>query len=174
MAVLLPDSRRWTWQFTPGDFGSDLDFIDAALALTFERVPVDPTRIALAGFSAGGSIALSLGPSNGDLFRWVMAFSPTGIVVIGMEGHPRFFVAHGTLDEVAPIAIDQPGHRARAPGCRGHGRVPGVPGASRDATACASTRRSRSSSRSDARQDFFMMPRKPSTGEACRPGFVGR
>lgn len=103
VAVLLPDSRGWTWQFAPGNFGSDLRFLDAALAFTFDRVPVDPTRIALAGFSAGGSIALSLGPSNGDLFRWVMAFAPTGIVVTGMEGHPRFFVAHGTQDEIAPI-----------------------------------------------------------------------
>lgn len=118
VAVLLPDSRKFTWQFAPGNFGSDRDFIDAALARTFERVPVDPTRIALAGFSAGGSIALSLGPSNGDLFRWVMAFSPTGIVVIGMEGHPRFFVAHGTLDEVAPIGMTS---RAIVPALRAAG-----------------------------------------------------
>ena len=103
VAVLLPDSRAWTWQFAPGDFGSDRRFLDAALGLTFGRVPVDATRIALAGFSAGGFVALSLGPSNGDLFRWVMAFSPTGIVVTGREGHPRFFVAHGTQDEIARI-----------------------------------------------------------------------
>jgi phospholipase/carboxylesterase len=118
VAVLLPDSRNFTWQFDPGDFGSDRDFIDAALGRTFDRVPVDPTRIALAGFSAGASIALSLGPSNGDLFRWVMAFAPTGIVVVGMEGHPRFFVAHGTLDEVAPIGMTS---RAIVPALRAAG-----------------------------------------------------
>src|SRR4029077_3848980 len=63
VAVLLPDSRNYTWQFDPGDFGSDRDFIDAALARTFDRVPVDPTRIALAGFSAGGSPPPSPGPA---------------------------------------------------------------------------------------------------------------
>lgn len=118
VAVLLPDSRKFTWQFEPGDFGTDRDFIDAALVRTFERVPVDPTRIAIGGFSAGASIALSLGPSNGDLFRWVLAFSPTGIVVVGMEGHPRFFIAHGTQDEVAPIGLTS---RAIVPALRAAG-----------------------------------------------------
>ncbi|HSP18088.1 MAG TPA: alpha/beta hydrolase-fold protein [Myxococcaceae bacterium] len=118
VAVLLPDSRGWTWQFEPGDFGSDRRFLDAALGLVFGKVPVDATRIALAGFSAGGFVALSLGPSNGDLFRWVMAFSPTGIAVTGRQGHPRFFVAHGTQDEVAPIGLTS---RAIVPALRAAG-----------------------------------------------------
>ncbi|HET9157306.1 MAG TPA: PHB depolymerase family esterase [Myxococcaceae bacterium] len=103
VAVLMPASRQWTWQYRPGDFGSDRAFIDAALASTFRRVAVDPAHIALGGFSAGATIALSLGPSNGDLFGWVFAFSPTGLEVAGRVGHPGFLIAHGTADEIVPI-----------------------------------------------------------------------
>ena len=104
VAVLLPDSRQWSWDFLHGDFGADRAFLDLALAETFRRVPVDGARVALGGFSAGATFALSLGPSNGDLFGWVFAFSPTGLEVAGRVGHPRFLLAHGTLDELVPIA----------------------------------------------------------------------
>jgi phospholipase/carboxylesterase len=103
VAVLLPESRGWTWDFVHGDFGPDLRFIDAALERTFAMVPVDSRRIALAGFSAGGAMALSLGPSNGDLFSWVFAFAPTFMDAAGRVGRPRFFVAHGTADTIVPI-----------------------------------------------------------------------
>ena len=105
VAVLMPESRRWSWDFVSGDFGADRAFIDAALAVTFRRVPVEANHVALGGFSAGATFALSLGPSNGDLFRWIFAFSPTGIEVRGRVGRPRFLVAHGALDEVAPIGL---------------------------------------------------------------------
>jgi len=104
VAVLLPASRQWSWDFSPGgDFGADRAFLDAALASTFLRVPVDPAHVALGGFSAGATFALSFGPSNGDLFSWIFAFSPTGLVVTGRVGHPRFLVAHGTADSLVPI-----------------------------------------------------------------------
>ena len=105
VAVLVPESRRWSWDFVQGDFGADREFLDAALASTFRRVPVETDHVALGGFSAGATFALSLGPSNGDLFRWIFAFSPTGIEVSGRVGHPRFLVAHGTLDELVPIGM---------------------------------------------------------------------
>ena len=105
VAVLLPASRLVSWDFTHGDFGADRAFIDAALASTFLRVPVDPAHVALGGFSAGATFALSLGPSNGDLFEWIFAFSPTGLEVAGRVGKPRFLLAHGTADTIVPIAM---------------------------------------------------------------------
>jgi phospholipase/carboxylesterase len=118
VAVLMPASRAWTWDFAHGDFGADRAFIDAALASTFHRVPVDPAHVALGGFSAGATFALSLGPSNGDLFGWVFAFSPTGIEVAGRVGHPRFLVAHGTADSIVPIGLSS---RAIVPALRAAG-----------------------------------------------------
>ena len=40
------------------------------------RYAVDPSRVAVGGFSDGASYALSLGLTNGDLFTHVLAFSP--------------------------------------------------------------------------------------------------
>ena len=104
VAVLMPASRQWTWEFKRGgDFSFDRAFIDAAMASTFRRVPVDPAHVALGGFSAGATFALSLGPSNGDLFHWIFGFSPTGLEVAGRVGHPGFLIAHGTADTIVPI-----------------------------------------------------------------------
>jgi predicted esterase len=118
VAVLMPESRGWSWDYHLGDFGADRGFIDAALAETFRRVPVDPAHVAVGGFSAGATMALSVGPSNGDLFEWVLAFSPTGIAVTGRVGHPRFLVAHGLQDGLVPIATSS---RAIVPALRSAG-----------------------------------------------------
>lgn len=118
VAVLMPESRQWSWDYKLGDFGDDRRFIDAALAETFRRVPVDAGHVAVGGFSAGATMALSLGPSNGELFGWVFAFSPTGIALTGRVGHPRFLVTHGTLDELVPIASSS---RAIVPALRSAG-----------------------------------------------------
>ena len=40
---------------------------------------------------------------NGDLFKRIVALSPGFVVVGTAHGQPRFFVAHGTKDEVLPI-----------------------------------------------------------------------
>lgn len=103
VSVLLPESRLWSWDFLHGDFRADRAFLEEALAQTFRSVPVDAAHVALGGFSAGATFTLSLGPSNGDLFGWLFAFSPTGMEVAGRVGHPRFLVAHGTLDRIVPI-----------------------------------------------------------------------
>ena len=118
LAVLLPDSRDWSWNFKHGDFGPDLQFIDQALRFTFASVPVDPSHVILGGFSAGGIMVLSLGPSNGDLFGWILAFSPVGIDVAGWVGKPKFFIAHGTLDPVVNIGMSS---RAIVPALRNAG-----------------------------------------------------
>jgi phospholipase/carboxylesterase len=101
--LLSPASRDRTWDVILGGFGPDIAFIDAALAWAFERCAVDPARIAVSGFSDGASYALSLGITNGDLFPSVLAFSPGFAAPAGQNGVPRFFVSHGTQDNVLRI-----------------------------------------------------------------------
>lgn len=103
MAVLAVDSRGQTWDVIRQDFGADIEFIDMALARTFDVVNVDPARVAVGGFSDGASYALSLGAINGDLFPRVLAFSPGFMVDGPRAGKPEFFVSHGTEDPILPI-----------------------------------------------------------------------
>jgi predicted esterase len=103
IAVLMPDSRGRTWDFLLGGFGPDIAFLDRALAYAFERLAVDPKRLAFAGFSDGASYALTVGLANGDLFTHVMAFSPGFMVPPARVGKPRIFVSHGTQDEILPF-----------------------------------------------------------------------
>lgn len=110
IVILTLDSRNQTWDGVGGPFGPDVMFIDAALRYTFQRVAIDPRRLALGGFSDGGSYALSLGLANGDLFTHLVAFSP-GFIAPPMPpvGLPLIFVAHGTRDQV--LDIDQTSRR---------------------------------------------------------------
>jgi predicted esterase len=103
IAVLAPDSRAFTWDAIRSRFGPDVIFLDRALKRVFDIVSVDPTHIAIGGFSDGATYALSLGLINGDLFSRVVAFSP-GFVVPGKQhGSPRVFISHGKADPVLPI-----------------------------------------------------------------------
>ena len=101
--LLVPESRGRTWDALLGEFGPDVEFLGRALERAFRRHAVDPTHVALAGFSDGASYALSLGLANGDLFTHVIAFSPSRIVPAPPVGRPRLFVSHGTRDAVLPI-----------------------------------------------------------------------
>ena len=102
--VLAPRSRARTWDIMAGrSFGPDVSALDQALAQVFERYSVDPQRVAIAGFSDGASYALSLGVANGELFRFVMAFSPGFMAPGRQQGEPRVFVSHGVDDRVLPI-----------------------------------------------------------------------
>src|SRR5699024_1163884 len=74
-----------------------------ALVHVFDRYAIDPSRVAIGGFSDGASYALSLGIANGDLFSHVIAFSPGFVAAPGEVGRPRIFVSHGTRDEVLPV-----------------------------------------------------------------------
>ncbi|GAA5513169.1 hypothetical protein Dcar01_01895 [Deinococcus carri] len=103
LLLLAPESRSSTWDVIHGDYGPDVAFIEQALALVFERYPVDPARIVLEGFSDGASYALSLGVGNGDLFTHLLAFSPGFLVPAGQVGAPRIFISHGEGDRVLPI-----------------------------------------------------------------------
>ena len=105
VAVLAPNSRDTTWDAIGGSFGfgSDVDFLDRALARVFETTAIDPTRISIGGFSDGASYAISLGLINGDLFHSVVAFSPGFYVEGERHGEPRIFISHGTHDHILPI-----------------------------------------------------------------------
>jgi phospholipase/carboxylesterase len=107
VAVLAPNSRETTWDAIGGGFvlgfGSDVDFLDRALARVFEAAAIDPARISIGGFSDGASYAISLGLINGDLFHSVVAFSPGFYVKGEHHGNPRIFISHGTRDHILPI-----------------------------------------------------------------------
>jgi len=101
MIMLAVESRGVTWDMAgAGFFGPDVSYIDEALAFTFDRCLIDPDRIALAGFSDGASYALSLGPSNGDLFGHLIAYSPGFSSPGQLVGSPRIWVSHGRDDQV--------------------------------------------------------------------------
>ncbi|MDH3270219.1 MAG: hypothetical protein OEN56_02730 [Gemmatimonadota bacterium] len=102
IVMLAVDSRGVTWdRADSGSFGPDVAFINGALDYVFDRCLIDTTRIALAGFSDGASYALSLGPSNGELFTHLIAFSP-GFSAPGPQpiGFPLIWISHGIQDPV--------------------------------------------------------------------------
>lgn len=103
VALLAPDSRGTSWDAITGRFGADVSFLDRALEHVFARLPVDPGRVAIGGFSDGASYALSLGLANGDLFSRVVACSPGFVIPVRLTGRPRFFVSHGISDQILPI-----------------------------------------------------------------------
>lgn len=110
LLLLAPDSRDRTWDRVHGDYGPDVRFIDSALRYTFERCAVDPSRVALVGFSDGASYALSLGPSNGDLFTHLIALSPGfSDPVEPIVGQPKVFISHGSRDRVLPVVASRDG-----------------------------------------------------------------
>ena len=110
VAVLATSSLGSTWDLVAGGLGRDVAVLDAALAAVFDRVEVG--RVALGGFSDGGSYALSLGAANGALFDEVLAFSPGFLAPPAQQGHPRFWICHGTDDRVLPV--DRCGRRVVA------------------------------------------------------------
>jgi len=101
--VLAIDSRATTWDVIVDELGPDVAFLDAALARTFDEYAIDPSRVAISGFSDGASYALTLGVSNGDLFDGIAAFSPGFLAKAPNLGRPRVFVSHGMRDAVLPI-----------------------------------------------------------------------
>ena len=103
LVLVAPSSQGETWDLVLGGYGSDVAWIDRALAEVFQRLPVDSSRLAVGGFSDGASYALSLGLTNGDLFSHVLAFSPGFAAPGRRRGRPRLFVSHGTRDRVLPI-----------------------------------------------------------------------
>ena len=101
--VLAPDSRGATWDAITGPFGPDVAFVSRALAQIVARCEVDPSRVALAGFSDGATYALGLGRANGDRFTHLLAFSPGFLIPARPTGAPGIFVSHGVADQILPI-----------------------------------------------------------------------
>jgi len=103
--LLASSSRGPTWDsiLSRGQYGPDIVAIDRGLGHAFSRCAVDPSRVAVGGYSDGASYALSLGIANGDLFSHVLAFSPGFLTAPGQRGSPRIFVSHGTHDAWLPI-----------------------------------------------------------------------
>ncbi|HYC02333.1 MAG TPA: PHB depolymerase family esterase [Azospirillaceae bacterium] len=120
--LLIPESRRQSWDFIVRSYGPDVAFIDLALETVLAKRRVDPARIAVAGFSDGASYALSLGLINGDLFSHVLAFAPGFMAPTDLTGRPAVYVSHGVQDAVLPIdrcsrqlvpRLEQAGYRVR-------------------------------------------------------------
>lgn len=103
--LVAPQSEGRTWDVILGGYGRDVARIDRALADVFRRFAVDPACLGIGGFSDGASYALSLGLINGDVFRRVIAFSPGFAAPTQTRDQPRFFVSHGTEDEILPVAV---------------------------------------------------------------------
>jgi phospholipase/carboxylesterase len=103
IALLCPDSRSTTWDAIRGNFGEDVVFLNQALEHVFARLAIDPARLAIGGFSDGASYALSLGLANGDLFPRVVVGSPGFVMPAEAHGRPKFFISHGTADQILPI-----------------------------------------------------------------------
>ena len=103
IAILAPNSRATSWDAIGGGFGVDVDFLNLALERVFATVPVDPERVVIGGFSDGATYAIALGLINGDLFKRVLACSPGFVIDVAAQGKPRFFISHGTRDQILPI-----------------------------------------------------------------------
>jgi phospholipase/carboxylesterase len=111
--ILAPESPGSSWGTGPKDWGYDYVAINRALEEAFARCAIDRNRLAIGGFSDGASYALSLGLANGDVFSYIIAFSPGYIVKAHARGRlgsnnqvqiPMVYIAHGTGDNVLPIA----------------------------------------------------------------------
>lgn len=102
--LLAPASDDYTWDIIASDsFGVDVIFINHALSYVFDHLAVDPAHIAIGGFSDGASYALCLGLGNGNLFNYIIAFSPGFYYTYENRGMPKVYISHGTDDNVLPI-----------------------------------------------------------------------
>jgi phospholipase/carboxylesterase len=103
IVVVAPSSSTPTWDLRLDGYGPDVEIVDASMKFAFAHCAIDPQRIALGGYSDGGSYALSLGLENGDLFCCLLAFSPGICSTDDLVGKPKIYITHGTQDSVLPI-----------------------------------------------------------------------
>lgn len=111
--LLAPQSMFPTWDIVIGGHGPDLQRLQGALALVAEHFPIDPAHLAFAGFSDGGSYALSLGLTNGDVASHVIGLSAGFMNAFTQTGTPKFFLAHGRADRQLPIETSAHPHAKR-------------------------------------------------------------
>lgn len=104
IALLAIDSATTTWDaFANGSFGPDVDFMNSALSATFKVLNVDPTRIAVEGYSEGGGYAIAVARANGDFFSHAISFSAAFVPGTTPVGKPKFFLAQGIDDVTVDI-----------------------------------------------------------------------
>lgn len=101
--LLAPQSMFPTWDVVIGGHGPDLERLEVALQQVASHFALDPARLAFAGFSDGGSYALSVGLSNGDVVSHVMALSAGFMNTFVRHGAPKVFIAHGRHDSQLPF-----------------------------------------------------------------------
>ena len=111
--LLLPQSQFPTWDLVVGGNGPDLERLDKALREVASRFSINPSHLGFAGFSDGGSYALSVGVTNGDVVSHVIAFSAGFMSVLQQNGTPRVFIAHGLEDEQLSIETSARPHVAK-------------------------------------------------------------
>jgi phospholipase/carboxylesterase len=105
---LIPRSTHPTWDLLAGVGRPDLDFLERIYDEIYQRVPIDPERQALIGYSDGASYALAVGLSNPCLFSAVMGWAAGFVAIdqtaIGPEDRkPRVLLEHGTHDTIFPF-----------------------------------------------------------------------
>jgi predicted esterase len=102
--VMAPKSVAFSWDMIAlGRYGVDVARIELGLKRVFREYSVDPERVTICGFSDGASYSLSVGLTNGELFRRICAFSPGFVAASELRGKPKVFITHGTKDQVLPI-----------------------------------------------------------------------
>lgn len=111
--LLAPQSMFPTWDVVIGGHGPDLQRLDRALSTVAAHFRLDPARLAFAGFSDGGSYALSLGLTNGDVASHVIGLSAGFMNTFSQAGAPRVFLGHGRADRQLPIESSAHAHAKR-------------------------------------------------------------
>lgn len=102
--LVVPKSVGPSWDLmAERRFGADLERLDAALERVFHEYSVDPQLIGISGFSDGASYALSVGLTNGDVFKGITAYSPGFVAASELQGKPEVFISHGTRDAILPV-----------------------------------------------------------------------
>lgn len=110
--LLVPQSLYPTWDIVIAGNGPDRERLDTTLAEVAARFTLDPSHIAFAGHSDGGSYALSLGLTNGQVVTHIIVSSAGFMSVQEQEGAPRIFISHGIQDEQIPIDRSGRAHSA--------------------------------------------------------------
>jgi predicted esterase len=111
--LLAPQSMFPTWDIVIGGHGPDLQRLDRALSTVAAHFHLDPARLAFAGFSDGGSYALSLGLTNGDVASHVIGLSAGFMNTFSQAGAPRVFLGHGRADRQLPVETSAHTHAKR-------------------------------------------------------------
>ena len=109
-AVLIaPQGMRKTWSYpgSPSQWRDEFAFFDALRADILTRLPVDPARLTVSGFSMGGSMVWNLACRRGSDYAAFLPFAGAFWDPIPQDcpDPARLLLhTHGTSDTVVPIA----------------------------------------------------------------------